>query len=176
MFFWSTVIGFAFALGTCLTRDRITMLALRFIMGLFTTSAQTVSVGVLKDIFFFHESARKIGLWAVLYIASPYLGPCLGNFVLGGTGYWPDVMWLTSGITALQIVFIVLFLDESWYNRDWPTTAQPPRPNTFLARMSRITGLWSIKYHDLYFPTIKTAFSRFAFLITRPAFFLIFFS
>lgn len=173
VFFWSTVIGTAFALASCLTRDRVTMLALRFVMGLFLTAAQTVSVGVLKDIFFFHESARKIGLWAALYISSPYLGPCFGNFVLGATGYWPDVMWLTSGSAALQIICIVLFMDESWYNRGWPTTAQPPRPNTFMARMSRVIGIWSIRRHRMYFPTVKAAFTRFGWLVTRPAFLLI---
>ncbi|KAK7733273.1 hypothetical protein SLS63_004802 [Diaporthe eres] len=158
--FWSTVIGFACALGSCLVREYAPMFALRVLLGLFITAAQTVSIGVIKDIFFFHESARKIGVWATIYITSPYLGPCLGNFVLGATGHWPDVLWLTSGIAGLQIVFIVLFLDESWYNRGFPLSEQPSRPATFLARMGRVTGIWSIKYHNAYFPSIKTAFTR----------------
>lgn len=176
VFFWSTLIGFGCALGTCFTRDYTTMFVLRALLGVFITAAQTVSIGVLKDIFFFHESARKIGLWATVYITSPYLGPCLGNFVLGATGHWPDVMWLTSGIAALQMVFIVLFLDESWWNRECTLSEQPPRPNTFIARMGRVLGLWSIKYHASYFPAVRTSFVRFGWLITRPAFFLICFS
>lgn len=173
--FWSTVVGFACALGSCLVREYAPMFALRVLLGLFITAAQTVSIGVIKDFFFFHESARKIGVWATIYITSPYLGPCLGNFVLGATGYWPDVLWLTSGIAGLQIVFIVLFLDESWYNRGFPLSEQPSRPATFLARMGRVTGIWSIKYHNAYFPSIKTAFTRFAWLFTRPPFLLIWF-
>ncbi|KAG8163464.1 hypothetical protein KVR01_006761 [Diaporthe batatas] len=167
--FWSTVLGFACALGSCFVRDYAPMFVLRVLLGFFITAAQTVSVGIIKDVFFFHECARKIGIWATIYVTSPYLGPCLGNFVLGATGHWPDVMWLTSGIAGLQLVLIILFLDESWYNRDVPLSHQPPRPADFLARMRRVTGIWSIEYHTDYFPTIKTAFTRFAFLVTRPA-------
>lgn len=33
-----------------------------------------------KDMFYFHEHARKIGLWVCVFLTAPYTGPLLGKF------------------------------------------------------------------------------------------------
>jgi hypothetical protein len=35
----------------------------------------------IKVIFFFHEHAHKINIWASLVTMSPYLGPMFGAFI-----------------------------------------------------------------------------------------------
>ena len=114
--------------------------------------------------FFFHEHARKIGLWAGLFLLSPYCGPMFGNFIINGTGSWRAVFWLVFGICCLDLILIVLFIDESWYRRDITQDNQPSRGNRF----SRLFGLWQIKVHDGYFLTVSTAYLRLWHIFIAP--------
>ncbi|PVH76624.1 MFS general substrate transporter [Cadophora sp. DSE1049] len=167
--FWTCICGTLLTIGATLAPNFEVYYAMRATMGLFLTAPQTISIAYVKDIFFFHEHARKIGLWACLYISSPYLGPLLGNFIVGGTGRWEDVLWMCVGVCCLQLVMIILFLDESYYNRTIPAEGQPPRGS----RLLRITGVWQIKNHSRYFYTLTGAFGRLAATITKPALLLL---
>ncbi|KAI7781835.1 hypothetical protein LA080_014325 [Diaporthe eres] len=89
--FWTNLLGFLFSIGTAASPNFRTFYAMRALTGFFITSGQTISIAFIRDIFFFHERARKIGLWALLYIASPFWGPMIGNFVVGGTKSWQNV-------------------------------------------------------------------------------------
>jgi MFS family permease len=144
---------------------------MRATMGFFLTAPQTVSIAYIKDIFFFHEHARKIGLWAALYISSPYARPLIANFIVGTTGNWRAVFWLCIGICVIQLILIVLLLDESYYNRTVTFENQPPRGS----RILRVLGIWQIKSHSGYFYTLKGAFGRLAATITKPSLLLVLF-
>lgn len=126
----------------------------------------------IKDMFFFHERARKIGLWATLYIASPYLGPCIGNFVIFETGHWPDVYWLCVSVAGFQVVLILLCVDETWYNREVNSQSQPARPQSYKGRFLRLTGLWQLQDRGDYFPGVEATSTKFFITITRPVVFL----
>ena len=171
--FWTSVIGLGTSIGTSLAPTYEVYFAMRVLTALFLTSGQTMSIAVLKDIFFFHERARKLGLWSVIYIASPYLGPCFGDFIIYETENWPDVFWLCVGVVGLQIVLVICFIDETWYNREKSENEQPFRPVGFAGRLSRLIGVWQIQHHKDYFPNTWVTIKKFALLITRPAFFLI---
>lgn len=170
--FWTTVCGFGFQLGSAASTEYHTYFAMRVVSALFLTSGQVISIAFLKDIFFFHERARKVGLWAVLYIASPYLGPCLGNFVVGSTNHWPDVYWMCSGCAGLQLLLVLAFVDETWFNREVPDSKQPSRSGG-IGRLMRLLGIWQIRHHNEYFPTAISVCKRFFLTIAKPAFFLI---
>ncbi|KAH7085784.1 major facilitator superfamily domain-containing protein [Paraphoma chrysanthemicola] len=170
--FWTTVIGFAFTLATPFAQDFPTFFVMRSFVAAFQTAAQTISLAFLKDIFYFHERARKIGLWACLYICSPYLGPMLGNFVVGKTQNWQDPYWMCVGVAGIQIILNFLFVDETWFNRDLPTASQPDRPQTFWGRMSRLTGIWQIQNHS-YFLTFLDTYKAMLYVILQPHFALI---
>jgi len=45
------------------------------------------------DMFFFHERARKINIWAAFIILSPYMGPLLTAFIIT-TLKWPIAFWV----------------------------------------------------------------------------------
>jgi MFS family permease len=171
--FWTTFIGLLFCIGSAVTTTYSSFFATRALTGWFLTAAQTISIAFLKDMFFFHERARKIGLWALLYIASPYLGPCLSNFVFAGTGHWPDIFWLCSGVVALQLVFILVLIDETWYNREKHLDEQPVRASGFGGRLLRLVGVWQLQHHKTYFTSVAAAFKRFGSVIAKPAFLLI---
>ncbi|CRK31560.1 hypothetical protein BN1708_015975 [Verticillium longisporum] len=152
--FWSNLIGFLFTIGTALAPNFTTFYAMRALKGFFITSSQTISIAFIRDMFFHHERARKIGIWALLYIASPYWGPLVGNFVLGATHKWQDVFWTCVGVCALDMIVIVMFLDETWYNREIHSSDQPRRGTGFWSRMSRIVGIWEFRNQKGYYKPV----------------------
>ncbi|KAH7061955.1 major facilitator superfamily domain-containing protein [Paraphoma chrysanthemicola] len=160
--FWTCLCGTLLTLGAALSTDFSTHYAMRSVMGFFLTAPQTISIACIKDIFFFHEHARKIGLWASMYIASPYMGPLFANFIVDATGDWRIVFWLCTAVCGLQLVLILLFLDESYYNRT--VASQPARGN----RLLRVVGVWQIRNHAGYFYTASAAVSRLVATITQP--------
>jgi MFS family permease len=171
--FWTTLIGFLFSVGSACATTFPTFYAMRALTGWFLTAPQTISIAFLKDCFFFHERASKIGLWSTLYIASPYIGPCFANFLVSGVPVWQDVFWLNSGVAGLQLCFIVAFIDETWFNRDLPTSDHPPRSQNFLSRMSRLTGIWQLRNHRHYFDGIWPSYRCFLAVLGKPALVLI---
>lgn len=171
--FWTNLLGFFFCIGTAASPNFRTFYAMRALTGFFITSGQTISIAFIRDIFFFHERARKIGLWALLYIASPFWGPMIGNFVVGGTHSWQNVFWVASGVCALQQVFMIAFLDETWYNRDIPVGQQPPRGKGFMSRLSRVIGAWELHHRSSYYQAVWHSFKRYFQTLTKPEFFVV---
>ncbi|KAK7409178.1 hypothetical protein QQX98_008671 [Neonectria punicea] len=171
--FWTNLLGLLFSIGTALSPNFVTFYAMRALTGFFITSAQTISIAFIKDMFFFHERARKIGLWALLYIASPFWGPLIGNFVLGGTNSWENVFWVCVAVCGIDMILIVTFLDETWYNRDIASSDQPPRGQNLLARLSRVIGIWELRHHRLYYETVYDSFRRYIQTLLKPPVFLV---
>ena len=137
---------------------------------LFSGALAYVTTGI-KDMFYYHEHARKIGIWVALFIISPYISPFLGNFILAGTGgnspiggNWRAVFWMVFGTCCLDLVLIVLFADESWYNRSIPPSQQPARG----ARLLRVIGVWQIKNHKGYFRSLWTCAKRLFSVLIKP--------
>ncbi|EWZ33018.1 hypothetical protein FOCG_12569 [Fusarium oxysporum f. sp. radicis-lycopersici 26381] len=171
--FWSTFLGLIFSILSSVSTDFEMFMGVRAIQGLFLTSGQTIAIAFIKDIFFFHERARKIGLWALMYITSPYWGPLLANFVIGETHEWQDAFWLGVGVNGMSLLLILTFLDETWYNRDLPSSAQPSRGQGFFSRLLRLTGLWQMKYHSGYFESVYDAYKRVLLILSKPVILLV---
>ncbi|KAJ8121952.1 hypothetical protein O1611_g9967 [Lasiodiplodia mahajangana] len=108
----------------------------RILNGFFSTVAQVNGLIFIQDIFFFHERARKINIWASFFILSPYLGPLLAAFQIA-TKPWPTPFWVYTAETALALVLTVLFVQETYYDRRIVPSEQPDRGN-------RITSLLGI--------------------------------
>lgn len=156
--------GTFFTLGCCLTQDFSSFYALRALQGFTLTSGQTIGLAYIKDMFFFHEHARKIGMWAGFFLLSPYAGPMFANFIINGTDSWRPVFWLVFAICCFNLALIVLFCDESWYRRDIAQADQPSRGK----RLSRLVGYWQIQVHDGYFLPLSTAYLRLWSVVSKP--------
>ncbi|KAH0843811.1 MFS transporter [Fonsecaea pedrosoi] len=162
--FWTTLIATLLTLGLALTDDFATFYALRGIQGLFITTCNVTVLCYIKDMFFFHEHARKIGIWISLYFISPYIGPMCGSFVVAYTNGWRNPFWLSFGFNVFCCILILAFTDESWYRRDIPREEQPPRGS----RLSRLLGWWQIKHHKGYFIDVLPACSRMTLVVVKP--------
>lgn len=152
-----------FQIGAAVSPDFTTYYAMRALHGLFITSGVAVGLTLVKDMFYFHQHARKIGIWASMFLLAPYLGGGLANFMVGGTGQWRPVMWVCAALGLLALIMIALFMDETYYDRQIPASTQPARGG----RLMRLFGVWQIRHHD-YFWTVKNAWLRMGKVVIRP--------
>lgn len=113
--------------------------------------------------FFFHEHARKIGLWAGLFLLAPYCGPLFGNFIINGTGQWRPVFWVVFAVCCVDLLLIVMFADESWYRRDLAAAEQPDRGS----RLLRLVGLWQVR-NSGYMLTVGRSCQRLTQVLFKP--------
>ncbi|KAH7201386.1 MFS transporter [Fusarium oxysporum] len=120
-------------------------MAARILNGFFSTVSQGGGLMFIFDMFFFHERARKINIWAAFIILSPYMGPLLTAFIIT-TQSWPIAFWvyfaevrpatvfitLSSKLTlpqqtSLALTFTILFVEETYYDRRITAANQPLR-------------------------------------------------
>ena len=168
--FWTTLLGAICMLVSAVTTDFLVYYAFRALTGFTLVSYQIVGLASVKDMFFFHEHARKIGIWVVFFIVSPYLSPLFAYFILEGTGGnspfggdWRAVLWLVFAIVCLDLALIVLFADETFYNRSFSLDAQPLRGS----RILRLLGIWQTKNRK-YFPSPWQSCKRILLLLIKP--------
>lgn len=143
---------------------------MRALVGLTCQPALTAGLSFIQDMFFFHEHARKIGLWAAVFLIAPYGGPLFGNFIVGQTGNWRYVQWLPFAVGGANILMMIAFLDETWYRRDIPRADQPERGN----RVLRLLGYWQIREHRRYFDSFWKSCMRVLLVIIKPTVLLVF--
>ncbi|KAI0453768.1 major facilitator superfamily domain-containing protein [Xylaria acuta] len=102
----------------------------RILNGFFSTVAQVNGLIFIQDMFFFHERARKINIWASFFVLSPYLGPLLAAFQIT-TKPWPTPFWVYTAETALALALTIVFVEETYYDRRIVQSEQPDRRNRF---------------------------------------------
>ncbi|KAJ4298949.1 hypothetical protein N0V90_004192 [Kalmusia sp. IMI 367209] len=160
--FWSTLTGCAFTIACAVTHNYSVYYGFRVLMGFSFCAFQIVGLACIKDMFYFHEHARKIGIWTYGVFLTPYLAPMFSNFIIAGTrGRWRVAFWLVFAVGALDLILIILISDETFYDRTIPQEKQPARPKTFLGRMSRLVGVWQIQNHN------QAGFHRLSHSVTR---------
>ncbi|KAL8949503.1 MAG: hypothetical protein Q9222_004393 [Ikaeria aurantiellina] len=81
-------------------------------------------------------SSRKINLWSGFIVLSPYLGPFSASFIVWKTT-WRWVFYLLAILSAICLLLILAFADETYYNRAVPTEHQPKRKS----RLLRLVGI-----------------------------------
>ncbi|KAK0634234.1 major facilitator superfamily domain-containing protein [Bombardia bombarda] len=139
-------------------------MAARILNGFFAAVMQAGGLITIQDIFFFHERARKINIWASFFIMSPYLGPLLAAFMIE-TQRWPVPFWVFFAINVLALALIVFFLSETYYNRGIPANEQEPHGN----RISQLTGAAVIMGKRRPINSFGQAWWRTASVLLKPA-------
>lgn len=90
----------------------------------------------IKDMFFFHQHARKINIWASFIVLSPYFGPLFSAFIID-TQKWQWAFGLYTIMTGICVAAIFALLDETYYDRKLPPSEQPQRRS----RVLRVIGV-----------------------------------
>ena len=167
--FWSSLMGLFFTLGCVLTPTFNSYYALRALQGLTQSVGQTVGLAFIKDMFFLHEHARKVGVWYSIFIISPVAGPLFGNFIIGGLGNWHPIFWLVFAWSSFLLCMIVCFGDEPNWNRNVPGDQQPERHPGQFNRLLRVFGIWQARTHTYpYYPWLSRCYSRLLETFLKP--------
>ncbi|KAL2141970.1 hypothetical protein VTI28DRAFT_1752 [Corynascus sepedonium] len=142
--FWFLVISTATAAWCAGATTFESFMAARILNGFFSTVSQAGGLMFIKDIFFFHEQARKINIWASFVVISPYMGPLLAAFITE-TQRWPLPFWVFFAMNVLGLALVVSFLQETYYDRSIPAEEQPAQGH----RIARLIGISQWKSRHL---------------------------
>ncbi|KIW09458.1 uncharacterized protein PV09_00338 [Verruconis gallopava] len=102
---WNIGCGFAQSSGQ--------MMAFRFLSGLGGSAPLATGGGVLSDIFTADQRGKAIGIYSLMPLLGPAVGPIAGGFIAEKTT-WRWCFWSTSILTVVVQVIGFFFLQESY--------------------------------------------------------------
>ncbi|ORY88677.1 major facilitator superfamily domain-containing protein [Leucosporidium creatinivorum] len=163
--FWSQFIGLGFLIGCAVAPNLHTFAAMRILNALFSTAPQCAGLFTVCDLFPFHLQARKLNLWTMGFIISPFISPFLLGFMVASST-WRNVYWVGVAYVILVVVLIVLFMEETMYDRD--VVPFPERPTQGLRyrieTLLGVTGVKMAKYRCSWAESVSSVFD----LVWRP--------
>ncbi|KAE8346277.1 hypothetical protein BDV24DRAFT_147495 [Aspergillus arachidicola] len=164
--FYFVLMALATAIWCTAAQSFESFMTARILNGFFSTVAQGGGLMFIKDMFFLHEQARKINIWSGSIIISPYLGPMFAAFITN-TQVWQWAFGLYSIETGLCLIAIILFVEETYYDRK---NTQPDLvPNA--PRWKRMLGIQQ-RRSGYIVNTPKDAVMRPITVIMKPVVFL----
>ncbi|KAK9436368.1 MFS transporter [Metarhizium brunneum] len=134
--FWFMILALGTALWCTAAETFESFMAARILNGFFSPVAEAGGLMFIKDMFFFHEHARKINIWASFIVLSPYFGPLFSAFIID-TQKWQWAFGLYTIMTGICVAAIFALLDETYYDRKLPPSEQPQRRS----RVLRVIGV-----------------------------------
>ncbi|KAG6860492.1 hypothetical protein C0995_010529 [Termitomyces sp. Mi166 len=141
--FWSQVLALGFLIGATFAPDLKTFTAMRCLTAFFGTAPQVTGLYIVTDLFPFHLQARKLNIWTMGFIVSPFLSPFALGF-LAARQNWRWSYGVGCFYSAVVVVLITFFMEETMYDRT--LNPVPPRPTTGLRyRIETLLGITGIK-------------------------------
>nr|KAK5443999.1 hypothetical protein LTR18_005260 [Exophiala xenobiotica] len=165
--FWFGCLSAGTAAWSAAAQSFESYMASRILNGLFCVAAAGGGLMWIKDVWFWHQHAKKINIWSTAIILSPFLGPQFMAAIVSVTS-WRKGMWLDFGIIALGLALTFLFGDETFY----PRHLMPDRIPQRKSRLLRVVGVE--QYRTKYTTnTFWEAGSRLAYTALKLPVFLI---
>ncbi|KAF8591000.1 MFS general substrate transporter [Ramaria rubella] len=129
------------------------------------TCPQVTGLLVVRDLFPFHLQARKLNLWTYGFILSPFLGPFAFGFLVARDS-WRWAYGIGCMYGAIVLALIVLFMEETMYDRGvHPTAVQPYSGITYRVHtLLGTTGMKLAKYRASIWDAISSPFR----VLSRP--------
>ncbi|EIN09141.1 MFS general substrate transporter [Punctularia strigosozonata HHB-11173 SS5] len=164
--FWSQVLALGFLVGCTFAPNLKTFTAMRCLNGFFATCPQVTGLYVVTDLYPFHIQARKLNLWTMGFIISPFISPFLFGFAVARVN-WRWSYGAGSIYGAVVVGLIALFMEETMYDRTVkPNPPSPRKPGLryHLRTLVGLTGLSMAKYRSSWKEVIFAAIS----IVWRP--------
>jgi hypothetical protein len=89
---------------------------MRCLTAFFGTAPQVTGLYIVTDLYPFHLQARKLNIWTMGFLVSPFLSPFAFGFLVARTT-WRWAYGIGSIYSALVLVLIIFFMDETMYDR-----------------------------------------------------------
>lgn len=135
--FWSQLLTLVCTIGATYASGYSGFSACRTLQGFFGAPPQVIGLSMIHDMFFFHERARKINIWAFSFLIGPYLGPFCSAFIAEAIP-WRQNFGVLCGFYGFSVLVVVLLGDETLYDRD---VVLGPKATGFGRRIALLTGL-----------------------------------
>ncbi|CDO78111.1 hypothetical protein BN946_scf184611.g3 [Trametes cinnabarina] len=138
--FWSQLLALGFLIGCALSPNLGTFAAMRLLTSFFCGVPQVTGLYVVGDIFPFHLQARKLNIWVMGFIISPFFPPFALGYLVPRAGFrWAyGVGIIYNGIVLL---LIALFGRETLLDRRDPAACDRVPPGTFADRVKTLVGI-----------------------------------
>ncbi|KAH9039516.1 MFS general substrate transporter [Lactarius pseudohatsudake] len=163
--FWSQVLALGFLVGCTFAPNLSTFAAMRCLTAFFGTCPQVTGLYVVTDMYPFHRQARKLNIWTMGFVISPFLSPFAFGFLVARAS-WRWTYGVGSMYGALVLFLIVFFGRETMYDRG--VRGLPPPSSSGLRyhveTLVGITGMKMAKYRATWREAIAAPFK----LVWRP--------
>ncbi|KAG6849252.1 hypothetical protein H0H93_010001 [Arthromyces matolae] len=137
------VLAFSFLIGATFAPDLNTFTAMRCLTAFFGTAPQVTGLYIVTDLFPFHIQARKLNIWTMGFIVSPFLSPFLLGFLVARHN-WRWAYGVGCFYSAIVVFMITFFMEETLYDRTLQPV--PPRPTSGLRyRIETLVGITGVK-------------------------------
>ncbi|KAA1473144.1 MFS general substrate transporter [Dentipellis sp. KUC8613] len=165
--FWSQLIALAFLIALTFAPTLKVFTAMRCLTAFFGTAPQVTGLYAIMDMYPFHLQARKLNVWTMGFIISPFLSPFVFGFLVARASW----RW-TYGVGCIYMALVVLMIavlgEETLYDRT--VKPIPKRLSTGLRyrveTLVGITGVRMAKYRPPWSEIVPACFH----LIWRPHF------
>ncbi|EMD34576.1 hypothetical protein CERSUDRAFT_116742 [Gelatoporia subvermispora B] len=138
---WSQVFALGWNIGATFAPNIRVFTAMRCLNGFFATCPQVTGLYVVTDLFPFHLQARKLNIWTMGFIISPFLSPFMFGFIVARIN-WRWTYGMASIYGAIVVFMITFFMDETLYDRKLTNPRPIPRPKSrFLERVQTLIGI-----------------------------------
>ncbi|TFK47549.1 MFS general substrate transporter [Heliocybe sulcata] len=163
--FWSQVFALAFLVGCTFAPNLKTFAAMRCLTAFFATCPQVTGLYVVTDMYPFHLQARKLNIWTMGFIVSPFISPFLFGFLVARANWrWSYGTACIYGV--LVVASIVFFGEETLYDRSFKPV--PSRPTTGVRyRIETLLGLTGLKMAR-YRPSVVSGLVSHMNVLWRP--------
>ncbi len=136
-YFLVSIIGFTIASALCgLSTSFGELLAARVLQGLFGGGLVATSQAILVSSFAPHRAAVAQGIFAMIAVLGPGLGPTVGGWLTDEFS-WPLIFFINLPLGVLCVVILTLVM------REWPTQS---RPVDVLGILLLVSGLAALQY------------------------------
>ncbi|KAI0000632.1 MFS general substrate transporter [Russula compacta] len=160
--FWSQLLALGFLIGCTFAPNLKTFAAMRCLTAFFGTCPQATGLYIVTDMYPFHRQARKLNIWTMGYIISPFLSPFAFGFLVARAS-WRWAYGIGSMYGAFVLILIVLFGRETMYNRG--EKKLPPRPADSLRyrieTLVGVTGAKMAKHGATWYEAVSAPFKLF---------------
>ncbi|CAI2162454.1 10790_t:CDS:2 [Funneliformis geosporum] len=109
------------------------LIAMRGIQSCGSSSVQSVSAGVISDIFIPSERGSAYGIFYAGYLAGQMIGPIFGGTVNQFLG-WRWIFGICTILGGILVILTFFFLPETFYNRQFEETL----PTTMTSRALKL--------------------------------------
>ncbi|EKM56913.1 uncharacterized protein PHACADRAFT_254299 [Phanerochaete carnosa HHB-10118-sp] len=164
--FWSQVLALGFLVGCTFAPNLATFAGMRCLTAFFATCPQVTGLYIVTDLFPFHLQARKLNIWTMGFIISPFISPFAFGFLVARAS-WRWTYGIGCLYNAVVLTLIVLLAEETLYDRKLSNPRPIPRPSYLRYRIETLIGITGFKMAK-YRSTWKDVTSIWFKLVWRP--------